>query len=69
MTRLTLANPVRPMSLHLGVVRIGIGGTPLFDVLFDTTDSEPATDAFAHIAFQALPTRWLDGVGLRISAH
>lgn len=68
-TRLALANQVRPMSLHLGIVRIAIEGTLLFDVLFDTTDSEPATDAFAHIAFQALPTRWLDGVGIRISAH
>jgi hypothetical protein len=66
--RLALANHVRPMSLHLGVVRMGIAGTPLFDVFFDTTDSEPATDAFAHIAFQSLPTRWLDGVGVRICA-
>lgn len=68
-TRLALANRVRPMSLHIGVARIAIGETPLFDVLFDTTDSEPATDAFAHIAFQALPTLWLDGVGVRISVH
>jgi len=67
--RLALANCVRPMSLHIGVARIAIGATPLFDVLYDTTDSEPATDAFAHLAFQALPTRWLDGVGVRISAY
>jgi hypothetical protein len=68
-TRLALANCVRPMSLHIGVARIAIGATPLFDVLYDTTDSEPATDAFAHLAFQALPTRWLDRVGVRISAY
>jgi hypothetical protein len=53
--RLALVGHVPPMSLHLGVVRVGIAGTPIFDVLFDTTDSEPATQAFAHVLFQQFP--------------
>lgn len=49
--RVALATRVRPMSLHVGVIRIGIAGRPWFDVLYDTTDSEPATLAFAHVVF------------------
>ncbi|HVU01190.1 MAG TPA: hypothetical protein VHE30_05540 [Polyangiaceae bacterium] len=51
-TRVALATRVRPMSLHVGVIRIGIAGRPWFDVLYDTTDSEPATLAFAHVVYQ-----------------
>jgi hypothetical protein len=66
--RRALVDEVRPMSLHLGVVRIGVDGVPLLDVLFDTTDSEPATDAFAHVVFQPFPTSWLRRLGTPISA-
>jgi hypothetical protein len=69
--RLALATRVRPMSLHVGVIRIGIDGRPWFDVLYDTTDSEPATLAFAHVVFQpgGLPPV-LEGIdlGVRVRA-
>jgi hypothetical protein len=56
------------MSLHLGVVRVGIAGTPIFDVLYDTTDSEAATGAFAHVVFQNLPVAWLGALGTSVRA-
>jgi len=49
--RLTLAEKVDPMSLHLGVSRIGWGATPLVDVLHDTTDSDTNLYAFCHLQF------------------
>jgi hypothetical protein len=66
--RLALSNRVRPMSLHIGVIRLGIGGTPLVDVLFDTTDSVPGTDAFAHVLFQRFTVSWLGGIGVCVRA-
>lgn len=50
-TRLALWEKVPPMSLHIGVVRLGRGPIPLLDVLYDTTDSEPNTRAFCHVSF------------------
>lgn len=47
--RLALTQRVPPMSLYLGVVRIGIGNIPVADVLFDTTDSTHHIRAFAHV--------------------
>ena len=41
------------MSLHLGVVRLGVGALPLLDVLYDTTDSEPNMRAFCHVAYHS----------------
>jgi hypothetical protein len=38
--RFGLVERVPPMSLRIGVVRIGIGQQPLLDVLFDTSDSD-----------------------------
>lgn len=49
--RLALAEKVRPMSLHLGVARIGVRSAPIIDVLYDTTDSDRNHLAFAHIVF------------------
>jgi hypothetical protein len=51
--RLSLAEDVRPMSLYLGVVRIGVGShtSPKLDVLFDTTDSDLNHPAFAHVVY------------------
>lgn len=49
--RLALAEKVPPMSLHVGVVRIGLGAEPKVDILCDTTDSEVAVRAFCTIAF------------------
>lgn len=60
--RLALWEEVHPMSLHLGVIRIGYKGTPLMDVLFDTTDSEPNTRAFAHLVYESAMEGLLDGL-------
>ena len=38
-TRLELIEKVRPISKHIGLLRIGSGPGYLFDVLFDTSDS------------------------------
>ena len=50
--RLYLWEEVRPMSLHLGLVRVGLAksSTPLLDVLYDTTDSN--LQVFAHIPYR-----------------
>ena len=50
--RLDLWEKVRPMSLHLGLVRIGLAtsSVPLVDVLYDTTDSN--IQAFYYITFK-----------------
>ncbi len=50
-TRLALWESVPPMSLHLGVVRFGVGDQPLVDILFDTTDSAPNLRAFCHVVY------------------
>ena len=49
--RMNLWEKVEPMSLHIGLVRIGIAGSslPLMDIIYDTTDSD--LYAFAHIPF------------------
>ena len=47
--RLQLLEDVRPMSLYLGVIRIGLRSTPLLEILYDTTDSARNMDAFAHL--------------------
>ena len=49
--RMNLWEKVEPMSLHLGLIRIGIRGSslPLMDIIYDTTDSD--LYAFAHIPF------------------
>lgn len=48
--RLELQEQVMPMSLHIGILRIGASTGPLCDVLYDTTDSdlnmEPFSTAF-----------------------
>ena len=49
--RLALWEKVPPMSLHIGVARIGWGPIPLLDVLYDTTDTEHNMRAFCHVVF------------------
>ena len=51
--RLALIEQVPPMSRHLGIVRIGGGARLLFDVLFDTTDSDAHLPIFAYVVFRA----------------
>ncbi len=53
--RLGLAEKVPPMSLHIGVVRIGLAdATVLADILYDTTDSDRNHPIFAHVAYHSL---------------
>ena len=50
--RLALYENVDPMSLHIGVVRIGLDdSTPLVDILYDTTDSDRNHPIFCHVAY------------------
>lgn len=63
------------MSLHLGVVRIGLDGIPAIDVLYDTTDSNPGCGPFAHVVYDANMEVFLDALlhenvdlGVRVSA-
>lgn len=67
--RMALQERVQPMSLHVAVVRVGWGGTPLIDILYDTTDSEKSMypfcavlfdSAFANIALQMQTNGWID---------
>ncbi len=39
------------MSLHIGVVRIGLGQQPALDVLYDTSDSDRHLPPFCHVAY------------------
>jgi len=49
--RLQLAEGVRPMSLHLGIIRIGDGKRRMIDVLYDTTDSDLNHPVFATVCY------------------
>jgi hypothetical protein len=49
--RFALCESVPPMSLHIGVVRIGWGPVPLLDILYDTTDSDRNIYSFGHVAY------------------
>lgn len=49
--RLALVERVPPMSAFVGVVRVGDGAVPLFDVLFDTTDSDAHLPVFAYVVY------------------
>ena len=56
--RLALWEKVPPMSLHIGVVRIGAwDATPLIDILFDTTDSDRNHPVFANVCYQSVSTQ------------
>ena len=53
--RLALCEKVQPMSLHLGVVRIGLDdSTQLLDVLYDTTDSDRNHPVFACVTYDRI---------------
>jgi hypothetical protein len=54
--RLALWETVPPMSLHIGLVRLGFGdgdGTPLLDILYDSTDTDRNHPVFAHVPYHA----------------
>jgi hypothetical protein len=50
--RLELCEKVRPMSLHIAVIRIALANsTPLVDLIYDTTDTDLNRPVFAYIAY------------------
>ncbi|MCA8974733.1 MAG: hypothetical protein KDC98_08425 [Planctomycetes bacterium] len=49
--RLALCEQTPPMSLHVGIVRIGWQAAPLLDVLFDTTDSDSNLTPFCNVQY------------------
>jgi hypothetical protein len=50
--RLALREKVPPMSPHLGVVRVAVGGSmPLLDILYDTTDTGINQPVFASVVY------------------
>ena len=51
--RLSLQEKVPPMSLHIGILRIaGFSGSPLLDIIYDTTEATPVRGPYCHIAFE-----------------
>lgn len=53
--RLNLSERACPMSLHIGLVRIGLSDTTqVLDILYDTTDSDRNHSAFAHVAYSPI---------------
>jgi hypothetical protein len=48
---MSIAEQLPPMSKHLGIARLGIGGSPLVDVIFDTTDSNKNHPVFGTIVY------------------
>jgi hypothetical protein len=66
-TRLALWEDVPSMSLHVGLVRIGVGASPLIDILFDTSDSSRNTHAFCHVLFHPSAKACSDALGESIS--
>jgi hypothetical protein len=51
-TRMSICENLSPMSLHIGLIRIALpDGTPLTDILCDTTDSDINLPVFGHIVF------------------
>jgi hypothetical protein len=75
--RMALSENVSPMSLHVGVLRLGLDdSTPLLDVIYDTTDSDRNHPAFAHICYAPIVPNLVDILiqykiatfGVRVSA-
>jgi hypothetical protein len=50
-TRLAIHEKVGPMSLHIGLARIGYGAHAVVDILYDTTDSDRNLRAFCHVVY------------------
>lgn len=61
--RLQLQERPQPMSLHVGVVRVGHGSQPLLDVVYDTTNGDAHIAPFGHLAFAPVSSRLLSGAG------
>ena len=51
--RLDIWEKIRPMSLHIGIIRIGINKQPIMDVIFDTTNIPEGQLPIAHIVYSS----------------
>ncbi len=52
--RLSLAESVPPMSLHIGVVRVALpDSSVLMDILYDTTDTDRNRPVYAHVIYDS----------------
>lgn len=51
--RLAFVESVPPTSLFVGVVRVGRPGVALFDLVFDTSDSDGCDSVWATVAFKS----------------
>lgn len=50
--RLAITEQLRPLSLHIGLIRVSQESMPLMDILFDTSDSDRHLAPTAYVAFQ-----------------
>jgi len=61
--RMELTEKVVPMSKFIGVVRLSLSdGTPLLDVLYDTSDSDLNHPVFAHLSYGLNVSRIVEGI-------
>jgi hypothetical protein len=48
---MSLVEQAPPMSLHVGLVRVGYQQIPMLDVLYDTTETDRNVRAFCHVMY------------------
>lgn len=51
--RLAFSERVPPLSLHIGVVRISVGGQALLDLVYDTSDNDRHLAPVCHVLFDS----------------
>ncbi len=61
-TRKALLEEVRPMCLHLGVIRMATPNEVLLDILYDTTDTDRNNSVYAHILYDQNIDTCLDAI-------
>lgn len=60
--RINFVETVPPTSLFVGVVRVGAPGSPLFDLVFDTSDSDHHVAVWATVAFHPVAYGLIDRI-------
>jgi len=76
-TRMRIVRDLPPLSLHVGVARVGLGPAPLLDILYDTTDRNIRPPALGHVALRpdvealcrALERKHVGAFGPGVAAH
>lgn len=70
-TRMRLMENVRPMSLHVGVIRLTLMDKPMADILIDTTKIGHPPAVFCHVVYGKVVERMLaalaDGLDLGVA--